>query len=339
MSTLDIFKADAFSLRSLSAAISQVPFVPSRLGQLGLFRNFGIPTTTAQIEVQDNVLYLVPAKPRNAAATPNKENVRKMVPINTVHLPVADRISSDELQNHRAFGTPATLESLQAKVTGKLTTIRQSFEATLEHHRVGAIKGQVLDADGISVLYDLYSIFEVSKAPVVNFNFLEATPPTGKVRTLISGVQRYVEDELGALPYQYLHCFCGERFIDDLVSLEETRKAWTDWQQGEWLRGQTARRTFWYAGVMFEEYRGKVGGVSYFGEDEAHFVPIGVPGLFDCAYGPSTFMSDVNTDGAPLYAKVTPDARDRWVDLDAQSNPVHYCTRPSALVQATGRTS
>lgn len=340
--SLDVFKADAFSMRTLSAAISTMPYVPRRIGQLGIFRNFGINTTVAQIEVKNNILYLVPARPRNAPATPNRQNTRKMVPINTVHLPVEDQLTADEVQNIREFASENALQTVQSKVNEKLGTIRQAFEATLEHHRVGAIKGQVLDADGQTVLYDLYDIFGVQKLPVVNFNFLalaSENPPTGAVRKTCSSIIRSIEDELGETPYQYVHAFVGSRFMDDLTALPETIRAYERWNDGEWLRGQVARRTFFYAGILFEEYRGKVGTYEYFGQDEAHFFPVGAPGLFDCAYGPSNYLSDVNMQGAPFYAKVTPDPKDRWVDIDAQSNPVHYCTRPRCLIQGTGRTA
>lgn len=339
MSVLDIFKSDAFSLRTTTAAINNTPYVPRRIGELGIFRQFGIPTTVAQIEVKDNVLYLVSDRPRNAPPMASRRGVRKMVPINCAHLPVEDQLTADEIQNLREFGTDGSLVSVQNAINEKLQIMRQSFEATLEHHRVGAIKGKVLDADGSRVLVDLYEVFEVEKHSVVNFNFLENSPPPNKYRKLISDIIRTIEDELGELPYTYVHCFCGGRFLDDLVGQEETLRAWERWNDNEALRGQVARRTFFYAGVLFEEYRGKVGGVEYFQQDEAHFFPVGAPNLFECAYGPANWVSEVNMPGLPFYAKVTPDPKDRWVDIDAQSNPVHYCTRPRVLIQATGRTA
>lgn len=335
--SLDVFKADAFSMRSLTAAINNMPYVPRRIGELGIFRNFGIPTTTAQIEIKDNVLYLVPAKPRNAPGTQNRDTVRKMVPINCVHLPVEDQLTADEVQNIREFGSENALQSVQSKVNEKLMTIRQSFEATLEHHRVGAVKGIVLDADGTTVLYNLFDIFGVTAQTLVQFDFLDPAPASGAVRKKCSAIIRTIEDALGAIPYQYVHGFVGSQFMDDLTSLPETLTAYDRWNQGEQLRAQVARRTFFYAGILFEEYRGSVGGVDYFGADEARFFPVGAPGLFDCAYGPPNWMGQVNLPGVPFYAKTTVDPKDRWVDIDAQSNPVHYCTRPRTLIQALGR--
>jgi hypothetical protein len=43
MPTLDIFGNSAFSLTSLTDAINKVPFIPGRLGQLGIFDESGCP--------------------------------------------------------------------------------------------------------------------------------------------------------------------------------------------------------------------------------------------------------------------------------------------------------
>lgn len=332
MSGLDVFKGEGFSLRSMTAAINTRPFVPGRIGAMGLFRQFGITTTTAQIEVKDGVLYLIEARPRGAPAKRNEDEGRKLVPINAVHLPVEDRLHADEVQNIRAFGTDTQMETINAKVMEKLGTIRQSFEATLEYHRMGAINGVILDADGNKVLYNLYDVFGVEKLPTVFFNLSESDPEAGSLRTKSHVLQRSIEDELGAIPYGGIHAFVGSEFMDLIVSHAETIKAWERWQDGQALRESYARRTFFYAGIMYEEYRGKVGSIDYIPADEARFFPTGAPGLFDVAFAPANYLSTVNTNGLPFYAKQTVDPKDRWVDIDAQSNPVHYCTRPRVLV-------
>jgi hypothetical protein len=35
-----------------------------------------------------------------------------------------------------------------------------------------------------------------------------------------------------------------------------------------------------YAGILFEEYRGRVGSVDFTDASKAYFFPVGVPGLF-----------------------------------------------------------
>lgn len=97
------------------------------------------------------------------------------------------------------------------------------------------------------------------------------------------------------------------------------------------LRESFARRTFQYGPVMFEEYRGKVGTVNYIADNECRFFPLAVPGLFETTFAPANYIETVNTIGLPVYAKTTPDPKGRWVDIDVQSNPLVYCTRPRVL--------
>ena len=57
---LDIFSNDAFSLTSLTATINEMDYKPMRLGELGLFQESGITTTTAVIESKNGILRLLP---------------------------------------------------------------------------------------------------------------------------------------------------------------------------------------------------------------------------------------------------------------------------------------
>ena len=43
---MDIFNDDAFSVVSLTKAIEDTPFVPGRVGQLGIFSEEGVSTTS-----------------------------------------------------------------------------------------------------------------------------------------------------------------------------------------------------------------------------------------------------------------------------------------------------
>jgi hypothetical protein len=53
MPTLDIFSGSAFSMVALTDAINKMPYVPGRIGQLGLFREQGVSTTSVMIEERE----------------------------------------------------------------------------------------------------------------------------------------------------------------------------------------------------------------------------------------------------------------------------------------------
>lgn len=336
--SLDVFKGSAFEMRRMTAAINDAPFVPGRLGALGIFTEKGVDTTTVMIEKRNNALYLVPNASRGAPAKQNQTELRDAIPLKALHLPVEDRLGADEVQNVRAFGSDSQLEGITMKVDEKLATMARSLEATKEHLRMGAIKGIVYDANGTDVLYNLFSVFGIAPPSEVDFNLDDwvAAPETykvtGAVRKKCSAVIRAIEDALGATPHTGVHAACDAQFFDDLVDHPECRAAYNRWSDGQALRDQTARRSFFYAGITFEEYRGKVGDVSYIAAGKAQFFPVGVPDLFHMYYAPANWMQTVNTLGLPLYAKSTPDPKDRWVDIDAQSNPLPVCTRPKVLI-------
>ena len=56
MPALDIFSSSAFSMVALTDAINKMPFVPGRIGQLGLFREQGVSTTSVMIEEREGSL-------------------------------------------------------------------------------------------------------------------------------------------------------------------------------------------------------------------------------------------------------------------------------------------
>ena len=61
------------------------------------------------------------------------------------------------------------------------------LELTEEHHRLGAINGVLLDADGTTVIEDFYDRFGIAKPGAVDFAFSsEAT----EVRNVIKGITR-----------------------------------------------------------------------------------------------------------------------------------------------------
>ena len=53
MPALDIFSSSAFSMVALTDTINKMPYVPGRIGQLGLFREQGVSTTSVMIEERE----------------------------------------------------------------------------------------------------------------------------------------------------------------------------------------------------------------------------------------------------------------------------------------------
>ncbi len=332
---LDVFAGDAFSVVNLTDAINRMPFKQSRIGQMGLFKQKGITSTIAIVEERDGVLSLLPTGARGAPPTVAARGDRRARNFTIPHIPLDATVMADEVQGVRAFGSESETDGVAQVVNDKIAEMRQSHEATLEYHRLGAIKGTVLDADGVTVVHDLFTEFEcIQPAPVVGgfaeFDFTAATPP---VKTTCMGIVRMIEANLGALPYDHIHAFCDATFFDALTAEAGVIAAFNRWEQGRALR-EDMRGGFPFGGITFEEYRGGIGTVDFIDAGACHCFPVGSPGLFSTTFAPADYIETVNTVGKPYYAKQQVMDFDRGVMINTQSNPLCLCTRPMTLIRA-----
>jgi len=322
---LNVFRNDAFSAATLTDAFTKTPYVPGRIGKLGLFSARGIRTTTAIVEMKDGQLSLIQTTPRGGPGSNIGGMPRSARSFVVPHLERDSRITADEVQDVRQFGSEDALEGVQAVIDERQADLRQMHEVTHEYHRVGAIKGVILDADGTSTVHNLFTEFGVSQQ-------VEELDLAANVRSQVVGYQRLVEAELGATPVSGYRAFCGDTFFDELIdspSVVETLKR----QDSKVLR-EDLRSGFEFAGVVWENYRGSVGGTAFFPTDEAYLVPEGT-GIFKMYFAPADFMEAVNTIGLPVYSKIAEGEMNRWAKLHTQSNPLALNLRPRAVVKIT----
>jgi hypothetical protein len=327
MADIAIFEDDAFSVSSLTAAINDQEYLPGRISSMGLFREEGISTITVQIEKDGDTLALVPAGERGTSGLVVGGTKRLMIPFNTVHLPERFTIKADEIQGIRAFGTRTELQSVQDVVNKRLAKARRQLDATHEFQRMGALNGQVLDADGKTVLLDIYKTFGVSRKKLR----MELSNPDTKVRVKCGEALDMQEDALGSITSTGSRALCGKTFWNELITHKSVEETYLNTQQAAALRGD-ARESFEFGGIVWERYRGKVAGVSFIHDDKALLIPEGVPDLYISSFAPADYMETVNTQGIPYYSKIEPLPFNKGVAGEAQSNPLHLCTRPLAQI-------
>ena len=328
MASFDVFKGDGFSLSSLTAAINTGPHVPTRIGDSGLFTEEGVTTTTVQIEKKGSKLILVPSQERGGNGVVVNADKRELIPFNTVHLPQRATILADEIQGLRAFGSESEAETVENYVNQRFVKLRRNLEVTLEHHRIGAIQGKVMDADGSTELVDLYAKFGLAQQTQ---SLVLGTAGTNVKNKLMTAV-RTLEDNLGAAMYTGLICYCSATFFDAFTGHATVKTAYERWQDGAALRDDM-RNGFTYAGITFVEYRGKVNSVSFIADGDAYLVPQGIPDMFVTNFAPADYMETVNTIGLPFYANQEIKSMNKGVDLEAQSNPLCINTRPDCVIK------
>lgn len=325
---MDVFNDDAFKVVSLTKAIEDTPHQPGRIGQLGIFNEEGISTTSVSIEKIGSTISLVPAGTRGQSGKVYGNDKPQMLPFTCIHLPQRAAINADEVQNLRAFGSESEVETAERLMNRKLAKMRRDIDTTLEYQRIGAIKGSIVDADGATELVNLHTAFGTSQT---SHNLVLGTAGT-KVRVKVVEAKRKMEAALGGLTYTGARVLCSASFFDSFVGHGAVEAAYDRWMNGEFLRDDV-RGGFYYAGVFWEEYRGQVGATKFIADGEAWMVPEGVPDLFVTHFAPADYMETVNTLGVAYYAKQEPKPMNKGIDIEAQSNPIHLCTRPTVPVK------
>ena len=329
MPLLNVFDSDAFSTMSLTDAILKAPFKPARIAASGLFGERGILTTTAVVEEKDGRLSLIPTSPRGG--TPDTIGAKQRTARSFIlhHLERESVIQADEIQGIRQFGSETALESIQTLVNERLADLRAMHEVTLEHLRVGAIKGKILDSDGTTELFNLFAEFGVTQQT----KDIALSVSETEVRKAAVEIQRLIENDLGAEPISGFRAYCGDDFFDTLIEHTQVKEA-LKYQEGVVLRSDL-RKGFEFGGITWENYRGKVGTVDFFPTAKAYVVPVGTR-LFQTYFAPADFQETVNTLGLPMYAKTHTDPElNRWTKIHSQSNPLSLCLRPRAVVEVT----
>jgi hypothetical protein len=338
---LDIFNNAAFSATSLTEAINIVPNDYGRIRELGIFSSEPIPTTSVIVQYENGQLNLLPTRERGAPPSLGTSPKRGGRPFKCFHIPHDDYVYADDVQNVVArMASDRVLESVMAVVNRKQIVMRRKHSITLEHLRMGALRGEILDSDGSSLL-NLFNEFGVTQKVV---DFVLGTATTD-VKAKARDVTAYMEDNLMGEVMSGVHVLASPEWYAKFIGhakVEEIYKYYDG--QNNPLR-QDVRRAFPFQGLVIEEYRGSA---QYLQEDgtyatrrfipagEAIAFPIGTVDTFSTYFAPATFMDTVNTLGEEVYVRQAID-KDfaEWVKLRSQSNPLPMVKRPALLVRLT----
>lgn len=329
---LNIFENDAFSVVRLTTRINDQPYVPGQISRAGYFEEDGIDTLYFGLEKRPEGLALVGPTPRGGPGETivlGEDEVR-LFPV--PHFQRDDALLADEVQGRRAFGTEDELETVLSRIDRKIARHLRDFDATLEHQRVGAIKGIVTNKAG-GVMINLYTHFEIA-APTPIYFALDTS--TTDLRAKGRELTYLLEDALDGT-YSGIDAWCGREFWDKLTSHKYLRDAYVALQDRNKLLGRMETDDIEAFGIHWHRYRTGAkaqaanGAVPFIAADEVRFVPRGVPELFLTRFAPADYMETVNTPGLPRYMKTIPRVDDKGVQIQVQTNPLNICTRPEIL--------
>jgi len=336
MATMDIFNNSAFSTTSLTGMVEKIPFVPNLLGSLNIFDPEPVRTRNVFVDRIEGGLTLIPTSADGAPPEVLDGEDRDAVSLRTTRLTKRFTLMASELDGIRATGSETELMQVQREMSRRFGRIRADMELTHEYHRLGALQGILLDADGSTVIYDYSAEFNEAIPAAVPFNLSD---PDFDVHKACKDIARSMgRSAAGNLAGATIHSLAGDDFYDALVSHPNVEKFYLQQMAAQALKDQSAVfESFKVGGITFHNYQGTDDNSTVaVPTDEAKFFPVGGRDVFKQAMSPLEAMEYVNTPGQNMYAINVPDReRNMWSKGELYSYPLYMCQQPRLLRRAT----
>ena len=336
MATMDVFNSNAFSLTALSSAVDKMDYKPGLLGELGIFEKMPVRTRNIFVDQRDGALNVIQTSSTGAPPEELKRDDRKAIPLKAVRLAKGATIYASEIASWRAFGTESEQTVVMGEYARRMERVRQDMELTHEKHRLGALTGTLLDADGATI-YDYFTQFGVAVPPSISF---ELDVPATEVRTICHQITRGMAKRAkGAFTSSTkVHALVGDDFYDALIAHPNVKNTYLNWSAAADLRQNTAYGAFEFGGITFHNYRGTDDGTTVaVAANQCKLFPVGADGVFVQAMAPADeFIPYVGAPGQNVYSmNITDRDRGAFVRNEQYSYPLYLCQQPACLQAAT----
>lgn len=334
---LNPFESDAFNMIAMTRNINKFPNQYSRLQQMGLFSEEGVPTRSVMLEWYEGVINLLTSQPEGAPGALNVSGKRKVASLTIPHYPLDDVVKPAEYAGVREFGSSNQLQTAATVMARKLMGMKNKHDITKEWLMMGALKGIIYDGDMATVLANLYGTFRVQQKTVWFDLDTSTTDVEGKCEEVTTWIREHLYGEM----MTGVHSMVSRTFMrklkshDFVLAFRERNPR----SQDALLSAEDRSRFFEFGGIMFEQYDAKApttaGGSNndFISAGEGHAFPLGTMDTFKLYNAPADFNETVNTLGLPYYAKQEPRKFNRGTDVHTQSNPLPMCRRPEVLVK------
>ena len=337
MLTMDVFKQDAFSPISLTAAVDKIDYVPDYLSNLnGLFVDDPVRTEVIWIEERSTGAVILEFSPRGTAPHQTGGDSRNARSFATLRYGDASRITASELMNVRAFGSETELKTLQGEVGRRQFKIKSNMQLTKEYHKFNCITAAVVKGADGNVRYNWATEFGQSIPAPVNMDVANYGQ-NGAIKIKCNNVRRTMQKNLkGVGVARDIIALCGDNFYDALSGNKEVRETYLNTVKAQDLQNNMKEwEQFRYGNMTWINYRGTDDGTFGVDTDTCHFVPVGA-GIFRWAMSPGERFEHIGTLGQDTYSWIVTDKdRDSWADVEVYSYPLPVCTMPQALMKGT----
>jgi len=338
---LDFMRDPRYSVRSLSDAIVNIPNEYSLLASMGLFPEVGIRTTYVEVEIKNHSLNIIPTSTRSSPAPHLGHSKRELRMLKTIFMQLDDSLRPSDLQNVRAFGTDDVFAAFDELLAERFELIQATYRQTHEYMRWGALKGNVYDADGTTVLYNCYTEMGEEKSSY-DFKFATTTL-NGPLDATVKARRDMQKSGMGE-PINQIVWLCSPAFMDKTIN-HPYYKTFYDNQQGRPhpFFEDTAANGFVVAGQIFIEHSGEASYVdpadgavsthSFISSGEAIGVPLGTRQTFRSYFSPGEMMDTVNMPGQSMYASVKELDHGRGIEIHTESAPLFLVQKPRLVLR------
>lgn len=319
-----------FTIGELTTAINAFQPSVGRINQLGLFADRGVRTPNITIEDRNGSLAVLTSHDWGAEGTTASGIVRNTYAFaikQTVH---DDLILPSDVMGVRGFDTEG-LDSMAQELAVRLQRMRAKHDVTMEWKRMGALKGNVLNADGTSSLANIFQTFGVTQV-VVDFELGNTATNVLEKCALLSN---QIEDNLKGELFTGIRVLVSPEFYNKLIGHDKVKDAYKFHSDAASRLGTDMRKGFTFGGVTFEEYRHSINGSRLISANQGHAFPEGTSDVFATYYAPADFNETVNTVGQAIYVKQWEKPGNRGIVLHSQSNSLPLCHQPAVLVKVT----
>lgn len=332
MAVMDVFNSPFFAPPTLTAAIERVQYQPQYLGGLNIFETRPINTRALWIAMRGNQLVMIPTSPLGAPPRELDPESHEAVALRTTRLAKGFTMYAHEVEGLLQFGNPNAVVQLQAEYLRRMARVQQDRELTEEFHRLGAIQGVLLDADGTSVIYDFFEEFEIQRPTPITLDLLNTASPINLRLAFNEFTREYVRSSGGAVNANTrIHALTGDDFYDALVTHPDVERFYQNQMQRLLDEGRPFDAFTW-GGITWHNYRGTDDNTTLaIPTDEARVFPIGA-GAFVKAQSPAEFDPFINTMGRDAYMfNIVDRDRGAFTRGELYAYPLYYCQRPDLL--------
>lgn len=325
----------AFTAVEMTDAINMVETPPLMLGNMGerLFRTRRVRTRMFAMQRKGNAYTLVPDSPVGAPPVELEVSGRDLIPFRTGRMAKGSTILAEMLNGVLQEPLGQALRSIAQETADRQAQIMTDFEVTFEHMRLGAVMGKVLDADGVTVLHNWYTSWDVPEPTPIDFDLDTST--TNIRAKLALAYDAVVDNAEGAwVTGAEVHALAGRNFFDKLVSHPNLEKFWLNTPEARaLLQGQQDDISL--GNITFHKYRGSSDGTTLAVDtDTAWFFPVGTDAFYRFQ-GPGEFAPFIQEQGRDFYSIMLrdPSGRDAWIRPEVYSYPLFMCRRPKMIAK------